>query len=173
MTEITNKFKLLEENYVKLKQQFQTEAQVIFKDVFKNFFDKNPAITAVIWNQYTPYFNDGDTCEFNVNEISFTNAPDLELIDNYGELDESVPSDVADTIFYCDNLHYVMSNRGDYYKREAALISQNNIDVGLCSELSSMMHSDSMTEVLESMFGDHVRVVATKDGFSVEEYSHD
>ena len=62
MTEITNKFKLLEENYVKLKQQFQTEAQVIFKDVFKNFFDKNPAITAVIWNQYTPYFNDGDTC---------------------------------------------------------------------------------------------------------------
>ena len=27
-------------------------------------FDKHPKLEAVSWTQYTPYFNDGDVCEF-------------------------------------------------------------------------------------------------------------
>jgi hypothetical protein len=31
-------------------------------------FEKYPKLNAVAWPQYTPYFNDGDKCEFQVHE---------------------------------------------------------------------------------------------------------
>ena len=30
-----------------------------------------PALKAIRWNQYTPYFNDGDPCTFSVGEVMF------------------------------------------------------------------------------------------------------
>src|SRR5690348_1020347 len=37
---------------------------------FKNAFDKG--VKAIAWSQYTPYFNDGEACEFGVGDIAFT-----------------------------------------------------------------------------------------------------
>lgn len=39
-----------------------------FSSLFAGVFDKYPEIEAFKWNQYTPYFNDGDECTFGVHE---------------------------------------------------------------------------------------------------------
>lgn len=38
---------------------------------FREFFETNPDIVALRWHQYTPYFNDGDACVFEVDYFSF------------------------------------------------------------------------------------------------------
>jgi hypothetical protein len=47
-----------------LGKQMQTEMAPAFQVIF----DKYPQLESVEWTQYTPYFNDGDTCEFGVHE---------------------------------------------------------------------------------------------------------
>jgi hypothetical protein len=55
--------------------RIKAESQVLVSDLFKDFFARHgEKVYAVHWTQYTPYFNDGDECEFRVNDIylSFT-----------------------------------------------------------------------------------------------------
>ena len=65
-----DKFKRLKEKQKEisdLKKQMIVESNSIFTDLTKEFFDENPELESFGWNQYTPYFNDGDTCEFSAN----------------------------------------------------------------------------------------------------------
>lgn len=81
-----------------IKQQYDATKKVLGKtfiqEVAAPFFAEFPEITAVIWTQYTPYFNDGDPCEFYVNDIdgviySCSNERALELgIDVDDDADE-------------------------------------------------------------------------------------
>ena len=66
MTTLQQKFDELVEKQRALQKEFQTTAQALFKETTKEFFDQNPLVNAIVWTQYTPYFNDGDTCEFHV-----------------------------------------------------------------------------------------------------------
>ena len=79
-----NKLKGLIEVQTNLRKEFQTQAQNAFKEVVKEFFNTNTGINLVTWTQYTPYFNDGEACEFSVGEAYFSNAPSAEEI-SYGE----------------------------------------------------------------------------------------
>lgn len=79
MSKLQERFDQLLNEQRELQKKFQESAQTLFKETTKEFFDKNPGITGVVWTQYTPYFNDGDTCEFSVHEATFTNAPVDEL----------------------------------------------------------------------------------------------
>jgi hypothetical protein len=159
--------KLLEEQRV-LTEKFQATAQELFKETTKEFFDKNPSVTAVIWSQYTPYFNDGDTCEFSVHEPYFTNAntDQFEDITRWGEYegeDEGVWSD-SDWIFTGD---------GDYVKERRAKMDLTGVDPASIAKFSRLIQSADMEDVMEAMFGDHVRVVATRNGFDIEDCDHD
>lgn len=42
--------------------------------MFVSAFEKFPNIEAFKWNQYTPYFNDGDACTFGVADLYYRNA---------------------------------------------------------------------------------------------------
>ena len=52
------------EDFKQTKEEFTEKMTKKFNEFFKNFFDKNPEISVVKWQQYTPYFNDGDECVF-------------------------------------------------------------------------------------------------------------
>ena len=43
------------------------EARAVFGEMCADLFKKYPTLELFSWTQYTPYFNDGDTCEFGVN----------------------------------------------------------------------------------------------------------
>jgi len=54
---------------VKLKEEFQEKAKKVFNEELKDILKNNDgSIEEVVWTQYVPYFNDGDACEFSVNE---------------------------------------------------------------------------------------------------------
>ena len=48
------------------KKEMQAKGKDAIHAAFKELFAARPEVLAVTWKQYTPYFNDGDTCEFSV-----------------------------------------------------------------------------------------------------------
>ena len=166
MSELQTKFDTLIENQIELKKKFQAEAQSLFKDITKEFFDKNPGITAVRWTQYTPYFNDGDTCEFNVNDPTFTNASEEELenVSAWGEYEGE-----NETVWALES--YYLHKISDWCKEEREKVS--NVDIDSCRMFAKMVCSSEMEDVMLAMFDDHVVVTATRNGFDVTDYDHD
>lgn len=39
------------------------------KSIMQKIIELNPKLSEVYWTQYTPWFNDGESCEFGVNSI--------------------------------------------------------------------------------------------------------
>jgi hypothetical protein len=168
MSALQEKFDQLLTEQEELRKKFQTTAQELFKETTKEFFNGNPAITAVVWTQYTPYFNDGDTCEFSVGDPTFTNASDPENV-RYGEYDGD-----EEGVFAVENPRWVLENDRDYYKEEQEAVAKaGGIDIDSCEAFSRMICSSAMEDVMLAMFGDHVKVIATREGFDVEDHDHD
>lgn len=169
MSALQQKFDQLLADQAELKRQFQTQAQEMFKGITKEFFDKNPGVKSIVWTQYTPYFNDGDTCEFGVNSPSFSNSPNGEGVSPWGEYDGD-----DESIWACDNVGSVLTLDREYWKEEADRIrAAGGVDADSCDAFSRMILSSEMSDVFLAMFGDHVKVVATSEGFDVEDYDHD
>jgi len=156
-------------NHEQMKLQFQTQAQDLFKELAKEFWDKNPGLTAVKWTQYTPYFNDGDACVFGVNDVVFTNAPADELneVSPWGDYEGE-----SEDVFVTSNIGYIMNSDRDWHKRErdALLKLGDTIDTASCDEFAqAVSHLD---DVMLAMFGDHVQVTMTREGFDVDNKCH-
>jgi hypothetical protein len=151
-----------------------------------------PGVEAVKWQQYTPYFNDGEPCEFNVHEFRVRIVGDDEDTGDYEdgfreafyyygkhttwdsrpesssyrwgtpeyEEDQKVYRAWSNKFYADDNRAYLDIPGGNAYAIEEALDNLNS-------------QSDAFEAVLESSFGDHAEVTATKAGFNVEYYEHD
>jgi hypothetical protein len=57
-------------------------AKDALRDHFKGLFELHPDVAAIRWRQYTPYFNDGEPCTFNVCD------PEVLLVGRNPEVDE-------------------------------------------------------------------------------------
>jgi predicted SnoaL-like aldol condensation-catalyzing enzyme len=140
-----------------LKQQYDdkltNEGEDAVKELFKEFFDANPQAESVTWTQYTPYFNDGDTCTFRVHEMSVT-INEVEETSDDGIVDESDEDEDEDE---WDSYQLSKSEDPEMKKLGEALDVLNDIP----------------EDVLEHVFGDHCRIVATRESFDVDEYDHD
>lgn len=126
------------------KTVMQEKNKAILNGAFKEFFTQFPLIKSVVWCQYTPYFNDGDACEFSVGDIYFSKK-------EWNVADVGSPYDLdddADTV----------SIYGEDAKNQLR-------------EFASLLNS--LEDALLQTFGDHTMVVATAKGFETEEYSHD
>ena len=168
MNTIQQEFDKLREEQIALRVLFQIKAQELFKGTTKEFFEKNPSVTAIIWTQYTPYFNDGDSCEFGVSEPYFTNVNEEQMEDltSYGEYegeDDVVWSETA----------WIFNSNSDYVRQRREQLNLEGVDPASIDRFSTLIQSDDMEDVMEAMFGDHARIVATRDGFEVNEYNHD
>lgn len=119
------------------------KAREVVTPGLKDFMETHPELVAISWTQYTPYFNDGDTCEFGVNDVYFTNDPEM--------LNEHV---------YDWDYHW--GAKDDKYS-ESTLADLKELGKALCNADQELL----------ALFGDHVRVIVTKDGIEVEEYIHD
>lgn len=157
IAEIEKLFRQMSVEMSELKATYQKRGQEIFKLAFKEFFETNPEAHVVGWRQYTPYFNDGETCEFNCYaEYAFvSNAKD------YKNIEWSEYSGDQEDVWVSD---------GDCGDTNEELIPESvskNID-----SLRKLL-SNIDEDIFLDMFGDHVQVFATREGFEVVEYSHD
>ena len=167
MSKLQEQFDTLIEKQRELQKEFQTTAQALFKETTKEFFDLVPQVKSINWRQYTPYFNDGDTCEFSVNDPYFSNAEgeDLEDITNWGEYDGEKDDIWSEETWAL--LHYTGS---EALRAKLGLTPEQQSAI---ANFSKLIQSSEMEPVMRAMFDDHSRVVATRDGFSVEGHDHD
>lgn len=168
MSTIQEEFDKLIEEQQELTKRFQSKAQELFKATTKEFFDKNPGVTAVTWTQYTPYFNDGDTCVFSVNEPYFTNANDeqMEDVTRWGEYEGEAEGVWSES-------DWIFSGDSDYCRERRKDLNLEGTDSQSIVKFSRLIQSGEMDTVIQAMFGDHVRVTATRDGFDVDDCDHD
>jgi len=154
-----DKIESLVSEFETLKKEFQAKAQVTFKDAFKEFWEKHPNIKAVVWCQYTPYFNDGDPCVFGVHDM----WPLTENGEKYWK--EEGGSAYAGEDF--TPLGWKGKELQEAYVGEITLEEAQSARKAL--ETIQKLPS----EVFELIFGDHVMITATHKGFEVEEHEHD
>ena len=157
----------LKDQMAAAREAMKTHGQTALKTAFAEFFDACPEIKAIVWTQYTPYFNDGESCEFGVNDPEFK---------AFGQMDEDEDEDdfgyqYGDSC-YLSNLEFKRDGRTwrkppippqTLTEREAAIVKA-------AREIKSIFSED---DLFETVFGDHVIVRATRAGFEIEEYSHD
>lgn len=177
--EMIQQYQELEKEFEALEQKFREDFLDRIKPLFNKFFDENEEIGAICWTQFTPYFNDGDECVFSVKDVYFTNLSNLEQIETsglirYGEIDRSDIQDESIWVISAYSLRYAIKkhNKGDsvpkYYFGWDRI---KNPDVVI--KFSELLESNTMKNVLKSLFGDHVSVIVTRDGITVEEYDHE
>lgn len=147
------------DEYTKFQAEFQALAQSKIKEIFEAFWEKNPAIKAVTWRQYAPYFNDGDPCVFGVHAPYFTNAEGEDLMDisRWGEYEGEKEGIWSEYHF------------GGKYGPTVP----EGVDEQSTKELSSFLCSSALSSAMEATFGSHSSVVATRAGFEIEEIDHD
>jgi hypothetical protein len=166
------------------KKSFVAELQKEFPTMFVDLFKQAPKLKSVSWTQYTPYFNDGDTCEFDVhasdlyvNGISedYGHDDDTEVsikIHAYKQLlteeDVHINKEVANKC----GLHWYASKgigeRGLCYNEKYDADVANAV-----KEISEILTSIP-EELMKDLFGDHALVTIDASGtIDVEGYEHD
>lgn len=132
----------------------------------------DPNVTAFGWHQYTPFFNDGDVCEFRAGDLWVQTVLDT-VID--GSWDLEVGSS-----------HPTLGDKkGEYYEngekdwrgqpRQSYRWVPKEAKFPLTRELAEGLNQAiSRAEVtLLDWFGDHVEIKVTAGGVEVSEYEHD
>lgn len=144
------------QEYNDFRSAFQKRAQEKFKEVFKEFWEENPGINVVTWTQYAPYFNDGEPCVFGINCPTFSNATEP---DDISDLRWEEYNGETEGIWGC----------GEWNIKDIAK-EYPGVNPESTKILASLINSDPMEDVLEDMFGSDNRVVATREGFTSEDY---
>jgi hypothetical protein len=134
------------------KEELIVKLRDDFSSLVVPFFERSKLIESISWTQYTPYFNDGDTCEFGCN------CGDLDINGEYK----------YDVDWYDSKVG------SEYYQNYQP--DNSDVDVDECLLIKEMEEAlESVPEELyKDLFGDHARVTIFRDGtLKVEEYEHD
>lgn len=139
-----------------LRKEYQKAAQREFKAGLAELFEQCAEIQSISWTQYTPWFNDGDECVFRVNNEEPT-------VNGYSEYDDEDEGDGVNILLKArETVGYPAKPNPDY---DPACAEIKNKILAFLGSFDNDAYSD--------MFGDHVRVTATRSGVVIEEHSHD
>lgn len=61
-----------------IREKMRNESKEYIESACANLFSNCPEVHQIHWVQYSPYFNDGEACEFRVNEIQYVLTHDLD-----------------------------------------------------------------------------------------------
>lgn len=151
MPATTEKFQAAKERMRMAKAEAQQIAQEAFKETAQEVFAAHPKLESFAWNQYTPYFNDGDACVFGVN-IDYPKINGEDEDENDALTKEKW---VGGADRYAPNENYDPA-------LGTALVA--------VKELLKGFDADDLKE----LFGDHMTVTISRDGtVSTDEYEHD
>jgi mRNA-degrading endonuclease YafQ of YafQ-DinJ toxin-antitoxin module len=169
--------KVLKEDMKNLQAEMMRKLQDNFSKTLEIIFQEVPELNCIAWQQLVPYFNDGDPCEFSVDQIYaysvFYSFENDEIF--YGvSVDESIES--------IDSIIYPLPFLSDFYKKNYEKDYKSSIDkmekIGKEKYDLLKLFCDSLANeeyLLEKMFGSHARVIIKRDGDSVsiefEEYT--
>ena len=172
---LNNKMAELNAKMAAVRKQFQEEGQQLFGEAVKEIFEQYPILETVSFNGYVPYFNDGDTCVFHVNDYSLTVNGQSE--DNYeGDVNTLAKETYQSTGKKVMQMQGWGDNRKEVEVDEKKFLPNPDFDPTLGAAYQAVRDLINATDesLFEDMFGSHFEVTITKDGISVEEYTdHD
>lgn len=115
------------------------------------------------WTQYTPFFNDGEPCEFSAR------APWVRTTE-----EEHLDPDEVDLTCDESSLHPTLGGRDwDTESRKLVTVRGQHPDLSAAvQELRAALEGGSFDRVLMEKFGDHCQVTVRKDRISVDSYDH-
>lgn len=220
--EIKDRIELNRQKVLDLKEQLKEDTKAAFNEGCDYLFKHYPSLKSFSWVQYTPHFNDGDTCYFSAQyDYSLTiNEEEEEWIKDYERSDERSEPLFENQEAYSKLALAVQENNPpippeitpNYYKMEEERISRNWANpktivpweeswrykrylddlktfeklrsapkekvekLAVTKSLLDVIHDflrNFEDDDLESMFGDHAKVIITKDRKYTEEYYHD
>ena len=159
-----------------LKKQVQKELQAEFTGALTELFDAYPFVKSLSFTAYTPFFNDGDTCEYNVHH-------DYCNFNGYDE-DRDVEGEGVDVLQLAKETIYVEEPNPNYDPStsrwgndKTKWVRKPNPDfnplykeaVDAFREALAVVDDDNWMD----MVGDHVKVTITREGIETNEYDHD
>lgn len=153
-------------NMNKVRADFKLYGKNALRVAFEEFFASAPEVYSIVWTQYTPYFNDGDSCEFTMGEVYFLTKPQNEDDD-----DEDEPEDLEDSCLY-GQIAYKRDGKSwasppippqKLTEREKELIN-------MMDKFLSIFQEETL---FQDIFGNHIQVTATRLGFDIEGYEHE
>lgn len=123
----------------------------------------DPTIVEFGWRQYTPYFNDGEPCEFGVNgtwvRTTADEDADEDELEMWGHRSlGKIPGHREQTIGQWVNDPYEGPDEARYLR---------------CKALEKAVEGGAFEHVLLDAFGDHANITVRRDGIQVEFYDHD
>lgn len=170
----------------KMKQ----ESKDAFSNACKEVFEQHQKLESFSWTQYSPFFNDGDACEFGVHEIGGLMFDGVEWdsyelnvkTQTYTKMGEE-PVEEKD---YRGVVHKRMRAKYEYVNHEPRIsgdgddpeIPEGFDMLAACRALEAIrpIHQfmQSNRNLAEAAFGNHVKVIVSRAGVDVEEYGdHD
>ena len=162
MNEKLNELIEMQKQISNQKKELVKKSGEAFESWCKDFFEQNSdEIKSFGWTQYTPYFNDGDTCTFSVDtDYLFING---DYIDECNWMDKMI---VKSWGTYNRQLKVyegrVEEPNPDYDEKKSELVKS-------IKNFLSIFDDDFYL----SKFGDHALITVSKKGFDVDEYEHD
>ena len=215
--ELLDQYKQIQTQIEALQAQAKVYARDIVHKSTAEYFERyGHIIEAISWTQYTPYFNDGESCEFSVHEAYAFFHPLLASEDEeteYGEdsknlfvAEEFTVESVKDRIEtmqayetdpvawskqavsaknaaikygsyrYSDD--YYVTYPPEYYSVKELIRLRYMIETtpaGFVEETQALLSViNSIDEqAMKELFGDHTRVIITRNGVTCEDYHHD
>jgi hypothetical protein len=187
MNDLTNEFNNITTELEKEFAQLEAKMRGIAGEAIKKLFNAVPELYMMTWNQYMPYFNDGEECTFSVNETSFLANPELisSFFEHYGidSEDEEVLLE-----FLSDEYNFnSFEEPNDYYKeghvkRQSYNELVERIGSKRVKEIENLLNSytslvQTCSDGFKAAFGEHSKITVTRKGteinIQVEEYDHD
>lgn len=158
-----------------LNDKIKESAKTLFTEFVGNLFEVHPKLVSFSWEQYTPYFNDGDECVFSAR----VDYPGIQ----FGDEAERESYDSPENDYIPDGTEIVEGWNGrkaerTKYKKvpivyEGDVLAKRNAAEDVMKFLAGFDN-----DVLKSMFGDHTAVIVSKNEggevvTSTEECEHD
>lgn len=162
-----------------IHQRIQQEGRNLFGAAVDELFQECPEIHSLRWTQYTPYFNDGDVCEFSINDVDV--RLNLPAQPQPTECYNCKTPFMAAAKFcgHCGKNRPVITEDDEYdstYSLEKKLGKDRGLKV---KEAITLLERDmsSMEDIIKTIFGDHVRVTVSRVGsainIEIDEHEHE
>lgn len=166
-----------------LQKALEEEGRKELGALFDGYFERHPDVECIRWNQFTPYFNDGEECIFGIHEIylgfrsdTLTErqlkdydsddvlvSEDDELDYSEVELHEAEEDDAAYLALFCVDSHSYYVERWSPEQNEAFAEAK---------QISNVMRQ--LGSVMEVIYDNHCMVTVRAGGVvKVEEFEHE
>lgn len=160
LTDIDSQLKDLDED----REIFSKKKRKVVRNIVKalqSIVNINKHIESVRWSQYTPYFNDGEECTFQILYLEYK-LSGVELGIGSKWLDDDGYSTIHGIErILCENkdiLNFEELERIEYICRDMHIIH--------CK-------LDAISDALLNEFGDHAQITISKKDITVTTYDHD